>query len=347
MRNWIKKIIFFIWIIIALAIAGLFIAAIRKKNQSICKGIIIEIEKNQNQSFLSEKEIEQLLTTNNTSIIGKPLLNINIRALENVLLANIWIQKANLFFDNNNILHIHTTQRKPIARVFTANGQSFYINADTILLPIVPHISLQLPVFTNFSSLRGIREAVKLISNYILADSFWMAQIQQINITPEQTFEIIPTIGNQLILFGDTTNYKNKFNRLKIFYQKAWLKTGLEKYAILDLRFNKQIVATRKGAGTTHIDTLQTQQWMQKFIQQHPQQIDSLSFISPPLGDLEGAIDTATIANTIDQTPIDTIIKSDTNTHIKNKLTFNKQTKNNKQKLPTNKSVIKKPKVHL
>jgi cell division protein FtsQ len=354
-RNWIKKIAFVLWLLFGVAVTITLVAAIRKKDQSICKTITIQIEQTNGHIFLSEKEIEQLLVGNNTStIINKPLQHIDLRALENILLANIWIQKANLFFDNNNVLHVHVAERTPIARVFEIWGKSFYIDSSCTQLPLVQNIHMQLPVFTNFpfnGNKLTIQDSmllhqIKDISTCILADSFWMAQIQQIDITSERNFEMIPTIGNHLIVFGDAINYKNKFGKLKTFYEKAWAKVGLEKYAILDLRFDRQIIATRKGAGTIGIDTAQAKLWMQKLMKENTQQTDSVGFSLPALGVGPEGADSAHIATIIDQPPTDSI-KLDSDSITKKISIANKKNNMNKQKTTNNKPVIKKPKVHL
>ena len=132
---------------------------------------------------------------------------------------------------------------------------------------------------------------------------------------------------------------------MKTFYEKAWAKVGLEKYAILDLRFDRQIIATRKGAGTIGIDTAQAKLWMQRLMKENPQ-TDSLGFSLPTLGvEPEGA-DSAHIATIIDQPPTDSI-KLDSDSITKKISIANKKNNMNKQKTTNNKPVIKKPKVHL
>lgn len=353
MRKWIKKILFIMWVLFGVAALTTLIAAMHKKDQSTCKSITIQIKKSNNHTFLNEKEVEQLLARNDsTFIIGKPLQNIDLRALENILLANIWIEKANLFFDNNNTLHVCITERSPIARIFDIWGKSFYIDSSCTQLPLASNINVQLPVFTNFpfnGNKLTIQDTlllhqIKDISTYILADSFWMAQIQQIDITPQRNFEMIPTVGNQLIVFGDGTNYKDKFRRLKIFYEKAWAKVGIEKYEKLDVQFYRQIVATRKGAGTVGVDTAQAKQLMQNLINDlQKQAIDTseLHTTSTPFIN----IDSAHIATILDQQPEDSIKIN--NSITKKPIVSNKKIKHNKQKSITNKTIIQKPKVHL
>jgi cell division protein FtsQ len=54
---------------------------------------------------------------------------------------------------------------------------------------------------------------IKSMCQYILPNSFWMAQVAQIDINGSRQFEIIPTIGNHIIEFGDGNDCDKKFNR--------------------------------------------------------------------------------------------------------------------------------------
>ena len=46
-----------------------------------------------------------------------------------------------------------------------------------------------------------------------------MAMVEQVDITPERIFEMVPKIGNQLIIFGDATDTEIKLDKLKLFYK--------------------------------------------------------------------------------------------------------------------------------
>lgn len=72
----------------------------------------------------------------------------------------------------------------------------------------------RLPVFTGFPSDRQVLTAadsnllrdIKTISLAIQKDSFSMAMIDQVDITAQRTFEMMPKIGNRVIVFGDATD---------------------------------------------------------------------------------------------------------------------------------------------
>ena len=87
--------------------------------------------------------------------------------------------------------------------------------------------SARLPVFTNFPSDKRILAKtdsslladIKTISLALQKDSFNMAMIDQVDITSQRLFEMIPKIGNQLIVFGDATDVDAKLQKLKLFYR--------------------------------------------------------------------------------------------------------------------------------
>ncbi|MBK7308030.1 MAG: hypothetical protein IPI88_14010 [Chitinophagaceae bacterium] len=103
---------------------------------------------------------------------------------------------------------------------------------------------------------------IKMISLAIQKDSFSMAMIDQVDITAQRLFEMIPKIGNQLIVFGDATEVNTKLQKLKIFYKEVMVKAGWNSYSVINLQYKNQVVAKRKGAEDVAADSLRTLQIM-------------------------------------------------------------------------------------
>ena len=70
--------------------------------------------------------------------------------------------------------------------------------------------------------------------------------MNQVKISAEDGFEIIPRVGDILIVFGEGKKIKEKFDKLMIFYKEGLNKVGWGYYDTLDLRFEGQVVAGRK-----------------------------------------------------------------------------------------------------
>ena len=76
-------------------------------------------------------------------------------------------------------------------------------------------------------------------------DDFWHAQIVQINVTPNQQIELIPRVGDQVILLGKLDGYKKKLDKLETFYTSVMNKRGWLGYKEIDLRYHGQVIGRR------------------------------------------------------------------------------------------------------
>ena len=261
-----QRIITSLWWLLAVAVAGLLVAAVQQKKKSICSDIKVDIEDNEGHPFVDEKDIVTILQ-NNGAVVGKQRSDIELRILENTVKTNAWIQNAELYFDNNSVLQVKIREREPIARIFTVNGSSFYIDSTGKKLPLSSDYTAHVPVFTSFTSDKKhlskpdslLLYDVKNIAVFIQQDSFWNAMVSQVVITPHSTFNIIPAAGNQTIIFGNADSLESKFSRLSAFYKQVWAKSGFEKYETINVSFANQVVATRRGAPKPYIDSVLAQ----------------------------------------------------------------------------------------
>jgi cell division protein FtsQ len=94
-----------------------------------------------------------------------------------------------------------------------------------------------------------------------------MAQIDQVDITANRTFELIPKLGNQVIRFGNADNYNEKFNKLMAFYKQVQTRTGWNKYSIIDVQFKDQVVGVKRDAKEIKMDSLKAVQIMKAIIE--------------------------------------------------------------------------------
>jgi cell division protein FtsQ len=170
------------------------------------------------------------------------------------------------------VLQVNVSEREPVARIFTTAGTTFYIDTAIAMLPLSEKFSARLPVFTDFPSDKkvlsnadsSLLRSVKKISLAIQKDSFCMALIDQVDITSQRTFEFVPKIGNNIIVFGDATDVIEKLNKIKIFYKEIMTKAGWNYYTVINVQYKNEIVAKRKDAEDKSEDSLRTIQMMQQ-----------------------------------------------------------------------------------
>lgn len=261
-----QRIITSLWWILAFAVAGLLVAAVQQKKNSVCTDIKVEIEDNKGYVFVDENEIISKLK-NNGVYAGEKTKDIHLKTLESIVKKNAWIQNAELYFDNNEILQVKIKEREPIARIFTVSGSSFYIDSAEVRLPLSADYAAHVPVFTSFTSDKKhlskpdslLLNSVKNIALFIRQDSFWNALVSQVVITSQSTFIIIPVVGNQTIILGNADSLASKFSRLTAFYKQVWAKNSFEKYESINVSFTGQVVATRRGEPKPYVDSVLAQ----------------------------------------------------------------------------------------
>lgn len=262
------------WIILSVAALSLLVAAIETRNAKPCAKLEISISGAKDALYVDQNDVKKILTGICGEIIGKPLKDFNLQRLEDSLESSPWISNAELFFDNNRVLHVTVSEREPIARLFTATGNSFYIDSTLFRLPLNNKFTPRLPVFTGFPSDRrhykgkdsSLLSQVRDISMFLLRDPFWMAQIDQVDIDAQRQFSMVPKVGKHLIQFGDGREVDMKFGKLYIFYRDVMSKTGWSRYSNVNLAFSNQVVATRKDVEAVRADTLLARQWMNQMI---------------------------------------------------------------------------------
>ena len=260
--NWKKKIVQVLWLLAGVGTIVLFGAAMQQKSHKVCIGVKVEISGVEEHLFIDENDVLDIINSK-VNITNNEMDVVDLRTIETALEATPWVKNAELFFDNKQVLQIKIIERQPVARVFTVQGSSFYIDSVGLRLPLSDKLSARVPMFTNFPSDKAVLakpdslllESVVSIARFIVVDSFWMAQTSQIAITPQAIFEIVPTIGDQIITIGSAENLDKKFARLYTFYKKAWLQNGMNTYEKLDVQYDNQIVAVRKGTAKVLVDS--------------------------------------------------------------------------------------------
>ncbi len=266
-KKWLRSLL---WITSIITVLIVLVAAMHINNNAICKGVQVNIKDVTNHLFITEKNI--LLQIDAANLINKIAVNkIDLKEIEKKLQQNIWIDKVDVYFNKQQILQIDITQRVPLYRLFTKNGNSFYVDAQNYILPLSDAYSAKLPLFTSFSNNKHWNSTdsttlncLQKIATFISNNEFWMAQIQQVDIGPNDMFELIPTFGNHIIIFGDTTDMEAKFKKLDKFYSKVSTVVGFDKYAVLNVQFKNQIIATYQY--TENIDTAQAKDAIQRFL---------------------------------------------------------------------------------
>jgi cell division protein FtsQ len=274
-RNPLKKIFTVLfWCLLGGSGLALLIAAINAKNSSLCQGLEVEINGGGKAFFLNKKEVAVMLENEGMKDLrNRKAASIDLLKMEGILRKNNWIKDAQLYFDNNQTLKVRIQERQPVARLISLSGNSYLVDSNGVQMALAERNVFRLPVFTGYPVERlGLRRdsalnrQIKDLAIFLNNDPFWSNQIQEVNISAAKTFRMIPLIGNQVIEFGDGSDYENKFHRLFVFYKEVISQIGFEKYTSINLAHANQVIATRKQGIVSKADSIQARKNVMEMI---------------------------------------------------------------------------------
>jgi cell division protein FtsQ len=252
----------------------LLVAAMNSKSTKPCTDVRIRFTPEGGQRYTGKDLVLTIMNSRGIAAFkGKPVKGIDLKSMEERLEQHPWIGNAELYFDNKRVLQVKIEEKVPIARVFTPKGSSFYIDSNLRRLPLNERYTPRLPVFTGFPTDRAgwkgkdsaLMAEVKNIALFLKKDSFWMAQVDQVDINDQRQFELWPKVGSHQVLFGNGADAAEKFHKLTLFYQQVLAPAGFNAYIHIDLRFSDQVVAVPQKTKYARTDTVLYKQWYRQW----------------------------------------------------------------------------------
>jgi len=218
-----------------------------KPYEEVCSDFTVTtISKNNGASMIDIAEIEKLIDKNGLNPYGKALKNVNSYEIEQVILQNKMVKKASVFITNNGGVRLEIEERKPILRIMDNAGNNYYIDDEGEQVPLSDLFVADLPLATGNISIDYAKTQLHEFAKFLYKNEFWNNQIEQIVVSANEEVKIIPRIGNHEIIMGKLNNFEDKLAKLKVFYDKGLSEVGWNRYSAINLKFDKQVVATKR-----------------------------------------------------------------------------------------------------
>lgn len=207
---------------------------------------------------------------------GEQIDQVDTRAITETVAARDFVREARTYVDLTGKISVEVSQRIPRMRFINDAGYDFYLTRDDYVVPVTGRSAHYVPVVTGSFTLPfdrkfsgPLEECIaedekksernyiflsKLINfvNYIGNDDFWSSQIVQINVVAvparssrfvyEPEIELIPRVGDHVVMLGALDGYRAKLDKLMTFYRDALSREGWNKWSHINLKFEGQVV---------------------------------------------------------------------------------------------------------
>ncbi|MCX8490194.1 MAG: cell division protein FtsQ [Cyclobacteriaceae bacterium] len=223
-----------------------------KRGESVCKDIVVELNNLNENHFLDEADVLQLVEGSGEPIKGVSISRVKLKQIERKLKYDKHILDAELFGDLKGNLIVNVKLRRPIARIVQNDAPDAYIAEDGVIMPVsekytsrVVLVSGAVKQLLESEDLNKSEEGKQLLGliEFINENKFWKAQVAQLDIAKNGKISIYPQMTGQLIEFGKPENIEVKFKKLLVFYKEILPTRGWTRYERVNLEYEGQVIA--------------------------------------------------------------------------------------------------------
>lgn len=247
--------------LLAAGIVLLFVFANKKQHDVHCESFEINITYNDAPQLIDKTTVKNLITENGIKIKGQRVSDIPAKKLQKLLSKNPYVQKATISIAVNGVVKANILQRNPLVRIVDENYNTCMLDHEGTIMPVNPYFPVRLVVANGniestrlISALQNNKKTINLppdlsrihkIALSLEQDSLTSALVEQIYINDKKEIELIPKIGDQTIILGDTNMLSQKLRNLKIFYTESMKNFAWTNYKEINLKYKNQVVCSK------------------------------------------------------------------------------------------------------
>lgn len=189
--------------------------------------------------FIDEKDIREIVKKENPS--GK-VGDLNIPALEKKINNLPAVDSANVYLNLNGKLNLDIKQRVPVFRL-NKEGRDFYVDEKGIEFPISKTYSHPCMLVTGNVKKEEYEKLAELVEK-IDKDDFSKKYFIGISKDRNGDYNLLTSEGNYKVEIGDLDNIDFKVKGFKAFVEKYLVYQDPEKYSMVSIKYQNQIVTT-------------------------------------------------------------------------------------------------------
>ena len=236
------------WILIKLVLflVGLiFLVAFSQKrfNQRDVQEVKTTIDYSNGNHFITDKIVDSLLKKSHPDFPKMQMQRVNTQDMEYLLNKDAFISNANVFLENDGILHAEIEQEVPVMRIHKGEEQ-FYISKYGRKIPLSNSFSAQVFIAEGDIQPADYKGLVEL-NRVINEDNLLKNLVVGIRKEKVNSFILLVDDGEYILELGKLEELDNKMENFKVFHENYIQKSAVMPYQKLNLRFKNQIVASK------------------------------------------------------------------------------------------------------
>lgn len=234
--NYIKGIV-----LLALTAVMLAFGTIKNNDRTLRDTSIVFVGKH--KLFLTHDNVNNLLVQKNQSLKNEQKEALALNEVELALKSNKLVKNAEVSVSVDGDVRIEIEQKTPIARVIT--NDSYYVDNQGKAMPLSENYSARVPMVSGYVTPKDLSALTKLAQR-IEQDVFYKTQVVHIHANKDNTFTMRLRTYDFVIQLGDLYALDKKLTNFKAFYKEADERNQLNRYKTINLKFDNQVICTKK-----------------------------------------------------------------------------------------------------
>ncbi len=234
-------------ILAVLAVAltvGIFWAR-EKSRGELCTSVDVEVVNADSTSFVTPQGVLTDLKGQGIKLVGKHMGDINASDIEEALKVSPYLENADIVKCQDGKVLIRVSQLVPVVRVFDGED-SYYMNRAGKRMAATTYYHCDVPVVQGHFTRKYPATRLLPLIDYVENDSLLRLLVTMYQVRDTNNIIIVPELSGHVVNIGNADGFENKFAKLKQFYTQVMPKRGWNTYDTISVKWNHQIVATRR-----------------------------------------------------------------------------------------------------
>ena len=229
----------------AIALAAGILWARGKYMGELCTAVDVEVINADSTAFVTPQGVLTDLKGQGIKIVGKHMSQINASDIEEALRHSPYLENADIVKCQDGRVLIRVSQLVPVLRVFDGE-QSYYMNRAGKHMAATAFYHCDVPVVRGHFTRKYSPMRLLPLIDYVESDSVLSSLVTMYQVTDTNNIILVPNISGHVVNIGNADGFENKFAKLKQFYSQVMPKRGWNTYDTISVKWNHQIVATRR-----------------------------------------------------------------------------------------------------
>ena len=235
-----------ILLVLVIALTTGILWARGKYREEVCTRVDVEVINGDSTSFVTPSGVLGDLASQGINLKGKRMSDIDASDIEEALHLSPYLETADIVKCQDGRLLIRVSQLEPVLRVFDGD-KSYYINKAGKRMDASTYYHSDVPVVQGHFTKQYPATRLLPLVNYVESDSLLRSLVTMYCVRDTNNIIIVPEISGHVINIGNADGFENKFAKLKLFYREVLPKKGWNTYDTISVKWNHQIVATRRA----------------------------------------------------------------------------------------------------